>query len=261
MQNTLNVETRIVDENAPWLVLIHGLFGSLDNLAVVRRHFESTYNILNVDLPDHGKSPKLATFSFELWVSMLVSTLTEHQIEQCILLGHSLGGKLAMQTALAYPEKLNGLIVADIAPVKYPSRHKQVFDGINNVKLNEIDSRNDADQQLARFIPEKGVRQFLMKSLFQASANNWQWRFNVKNLIKHYEAICDWPQSNQSFNGPTLFIKGGLSDYLSMEHQNQVVKHFPQATAKVVQGAGHWLHAEKPQAFNRSVEIFLKQID
>ncbi|MCW8092048.1 alpha/beta fold hydrolase [Alteromonas sp. ASW11-130] len=259
MQKSLNVEKRKLDHNSPWLILIHGLFGDLDNLAVVRRHFESTYNILNIDLPDHGRSINLDTFSFELWVELLASTLADHHIEECYVLGHSLGGKLAMQMALAQPEKVKGLMVADIAPVRYPPRHQQVFNGINNVELTQITTRQEADNQLARYISEPGVRQFLLKSLVKNEKDKWQWRFNVHNLREHYDAICDWPESQQTYNGPTLFIKGELSDYLTLEHQSTVLKYFPNSSAKIIQAAGHWLHAEKPQAFNRGIERFLNQ--
>ncbi|MCW8108671.1 alpha/beta fold hydrolase [Alteromonas ponticola] len=259
MLETLHAEKHQIDKNAPWLILLHGLFGSLDNLAVVKRHFASSYNILNIDLPDHGGSLKLDHFSFKLWVDLLASTLTAHQIETCYVLGHSLGGKLAMQLALAMPDRVKGLIVADIAPVRYPPRHRQVFQGLNNVELTQITTRKAAEKQLAVYIPEVGVRQFLLKSLVQDDDKRWQWRFNLQNLIAHYDDICDWPASQQSYLGPTLFIKGALSDYLTLKHQTQVLQYFPNSSAKVLQGAGHWLHAEKPQAFNRSVEHFLEQ--
>ncbi|NMH58642.1 alpha/beta fold hydrolase [Alteromonas ponticola] len=261
MLNHLHAEKHQLDKDAPWLILLHGLFGNLDNLAVIKRHFSSKFNILNIDLPDHGHSVKLDSFSFAQWSQLLSSTLTEHHINTCYVLGHSLGGKLAMQFALAQPHTVAGLIVADIAPVNYPPRHHQVFQGINNVELSNISRRQDADKQLARYIPEAGVRQFLLKSLFQSEDKRWHWRFNVKNLIQHYDAICDWPHSDLTYSGPTLFIKGELSDYLTMQYQDQVLQYFPQSKAQVIQGAGHWLHAEKPQAFNRSVERFLSQQD
>lgn len=253
----LHYKTHIHAADAPWLILIHGLFGSADNLAVIRRHFESTHNIISVDLPNHGLSPWVDSFNFNDSVTGLIAILDSHGIKKTAVLGHSLGGKVAMQLALAHGERVSHLLVADIAPVAYEHRHQSVFDGLNAVELSTITGRKDAELAMAAHIQEAGVRQFLLKSLYQNDQKQWLWRFNVRGLIESYPHIIDWPQTNQQFNGITYFIKGGQSDYITAQHREAIAQYFPNAKAHIIEGTGHWLHAEKPTAFNAIVSKIL----
>ncbi|NDV90092.1 alpha/beta fold hydrolase [Alteromonas sp. 345S023] len=245
---------------SPWLVLIHGLFGSADNLSVVRRHFENSHNIISVDLPDHGESPWSDGFDLDTAVSGIIAILDNLKVENAAFLGHSLGGKVAMRLALLHENRVSALIVADIAPVAYGHRHQAVFDGLQAVSLGEINGRSDADKAMSAYIKEPGVRQFLLKSLYKGDDDKWRWRFNVEGLINHYSHIIDWPQDNRQFSGVTLFIKGADSDYITASHRSAIGKYFPNAKAHVIDGTGHWLHAEKPTAFNKVVERALNSI-
>ncbi len=259
MSIKLHYETTENESSAPWLVLIHGLFGSLDNLAGIKRHFSEHYNILSIDLPDHGLSQHFETFDLTQTAHEIDAVLQHVGAQQYHLLGHSLGGKAAMLCALHYPDKIASLMVADIAPVDYPARHDAIIKGLEAVDLATLDNRKDADKQLSEHVDEPGVRQFLLKSLYQNDQDQWTWRFNLSGLTAAYDEIRSWPAVNLQYSHPTLFIKGSQSDYIQADHQDAIAALFPAARAHVIQGVGHWLHAEKPAAFNAIVENFLKQ--
>ncbi|NVK56175.1 MAG: alpha/beta fold hydrolase [Alteromonadaceae bacterium] len=245
---------------APWVVLIHGLFGNLDNLAVLRRALQSHFNILAIDLPNHGESPWVETFTQLECVNALHDLLAQQSIDKCHVIGHSLGGKVAMQMALHFPQLVTSLVVLDIAPVTYPPSHQAVFAGLKKVDLSAIKSRKDADNVMQSEIKIAGVRQFLLKSLYQDTQSNWRWRFNVAGLEKDYAHISHFEvPKNQQYKGPVTFIKGGESNYITREHESVIGQLFPAANAKIVTGVGHWLHAEKPQVVNKLVLRALQQ--
>ncbi|WP_083928557.1 alpha/beta fold hydrolase [Salinimonas chungwhensis] len=261
MSISLNYEISHSHEDAPWLVLLHGLFGSLDNLAIVRRYFQNQYNVLSIDLPDHGESPHTEGFTLSDSAHGVLAIVNQLKLDSVYLLGHSLGGKVAMMAALEQPDYISALVIADIAPATYPARHESIIKGLQAVDLEKVDKRSDADTQLARHIPISGVRQFLLKSLFQDEEGRWQWRFNLNGLATNYDAIRSWPDCDLQFAKSTLFIKGGESDYLSLEHRSVIAQLFPKSKARVIDGAGHWLHAEKPDAFNRAVDQFFSRVN
>ncbi|WP_026374826.1 alpha/beta fold hydrolase [Aestuariibacter salexigens] len=243
-------------EDAPWVTLIHGLFGSLDNLTMLRRHLQEKFRVLSIDLPDHGKSAHTEQFSFEEYAERIIATLEHVGINRCHLVGHSLGGKISMQIAMQHPDVLDKLVVADIAPVNYTPRHDNVFKGLRNVDLDALQSRQHANEMLSVYVREPGTRQFLLKSLYQEEGK-WQWRFNLSTLEKDYSKLIGAIDDNPPFSGDVLFIKGQHSDYITAEHREEIAKRFPRSKAKIIQGTGHWLHAEKPQVFNRIVDDFL----
>jgi esterase len=255
----LNYKLSKNDDTSPWLVLIHGLFGNADNLAGIKRHFEAHFNVISVDLPDHGELPWTAGFDISNAAKSIYEILQSLSITTTAVLGHSLGGKVAMRLALDHPDSVSHLIVADIAPVSYQHSHQAVFDGLNAVPLETITSRKDAESAMAQHVKEPGVRQFLLKSLYQKENGDWAWRFNVRGLYDSYQHIIDWEQTNQRFNGITLFIKGAESDYITAAHRDAIARYFPNAKAHIIEGTGHWLHAEKPAAFNTVVERTLSK--
>lgn len=244
------------DSNTVPVVLIHGLFGSYENLGVIERSLSEQYRVLNVDVRNHGRSGHTEQMNYALMAEDLAQTLDQLNIPVAVLLGHSMGGKLAMAFALQYPQRVSKLILADIAPVAYPPRHNSIFAGLTAVDLAGISSRADADKQLAQHISEPGVRQFLLKSLVKED-DSFHWRFNLAALQANYAALVGAPMTEGSYDGPTLFIKGGDSDYILPEHKARIMQLFPQAQAKIIQGTGHWLHAEKPAAFTKLVQDFL----
>jgi esterase len=238
------------------LVFIHGLFGSYDNLGVIARSLQSQFKIINLDVRNHGRSPHAAGMAYSELAADVAETLDQLGFAQTAVLGHSMGGKIAMQLALNAPERVSKLILADISPVLNQARHSHILQGLTAVSAANIQQRNQADAILAQYISEIGVRQFLLKSLYKAD-DSWQWRFNLPVLSAEYPAILQAPVASGHYPGPTLFIKGGNSDYILPSHQSDILRLFPQATAKIIQGTGHWLHAEKPTAFSKIVQDFL----
>jgi esterase len=176
------------------------------------------------------------------------------------MVGHSLGGKVAMQVALNYPERVQKLVVADIAPVEYTPHHQAIFAGLQAIDLARLQQRGDADAPLAQFVDALPVRQFLLKSLYRDTEGfqnkGFHWRFNLPVLIGDYRELLAAPHG-KPFSGPTLFIKGELSDYIVAEHEPIIRELFPNFKFKVITGTSHWLHAEKPIAFNKLVQQFL----
>lgn len=243
--------------SGPYLVLLHGLFGSQDNLAVIARAAEADFTVISMDLRNHGQSPHADSMSYQQMAADVLETLPA-DVEQFFLLGHSMGGKVAMQLALDKPERVQALVVADIAPVLYDSRHDGIIKAMQSVAIDSIHQRAEADQQLAQQIKEKGVRQFLLKNL-QKKDEQFIWRCNLPAIAACYSQVLAAPQSDSRYDKAVLFIKGHNSDYILPEHQQPIRQLFPKAQAKIIHGAGHWLHAEKPAAFTKLVLDFLHE--
>lgn len=256
--SAVNYQIHSDSEHKPWLMLIHGLFGSLDNLSALRRQFTDSFQVISIDLPDHGKSAFTPSISFEVYAELISTLLNGLGINQLTLIGHSLGGKVAMQLALNHTEKVSRLVVLDIAPVKYSARHNKVFEGLNNVDLKQITSRKEADIALSRYVEESSTRQFLLKSLYNQN-QSWNWRFNLKQLQHDYRMISEAITSDTPFTGPVLFIKGEHSDYILPQHKQAVLQLFPNSEYKMVSGTGHWLHAEKPELCSKIISAFLSK--
>ena len=246
----------LTESTAEPVILIHGLFGSYENLGVIARSLSEQYHIINVDVRNHGRSGHSDQMNYQLMADDLAQTLDALNISKAALLGHSMGGKLAMTFALLYPHRVTKLIAADVAPVAYPARHNNIFSGLFAVDIANLSSRAQADEQLSAFVHEAGVRQFLLKSLIKED-DKFHWRFNLNALKANYSALTDAPMAEGQYDGPVLFIKGSESDYILPEHKDLITRLFPNAHAKIIQGTGHWLHAEKPAAFTRLVQEFL----
>lgn len=238
-----------IRETLPVVVLLHGLFGSSDNLTVIRKHLEDNFRVINFDLPDHGRSTHSSGFNFEEYANRVIHTLQTLNINHASIIGHSLGGKIAMWIAYLQAELIEHLIILDIAPIAYEPRHERVLKGLQSVDLTSIKTRKEADSAMAEYILDSGTRAFLLKSLYEKDGQ-WQWRFNLALLTRDYHLLSEWPLFDTTvFKRDTLFIKGDKSDYILPEHQAIIMRQFPKAKAKVVP-AGHWLHAEKPQIVN-----------
>ncbi len=248
-------------ENEIPVVLLHGLFGKQDNLNQLKQHLLSDHTVISVDLRNHGLSGWHQDMNYQVMGQDLLELLNDLELKKVHVLGHSMGGKVAMATALLAPEKVSSLMIADIAPVNYlHDRHSAVFSALNAVTSAEnITSRKEADMLMCDMLPEPAVRQFLLKSFSADTPSHWQ--FNLHVLQTHYADIMGWPLTiQQKYEGPVLFIKGGASDYLQPEHQPTIQAHFPNAKARIIPGTGHWLHAEKPAIFNGIIARFLEQI-
>jgi esterase len=238
------------------LIILHGLFGSSDNWLTLGRELANHRKVYLVDQRNHGQSPHSDTFTYEAMAEDLAQFIEEQQIEMPIILGHSMGGKTAMKFAIEHPEKLEKLIVADIAPKAYPIHHDQILEGLMSLDLENLKSRKEADEQLARFVPQLGVRQFLLKNLARGP-QGFEWKVNLPVLNRDIENVVVPLDENASFNKPTLFIRGDQSDYIQDEDEALIAQIFQNYRLKTIPGAGHWLHAEKPQEFLELVNEFL----
>lgn len=238
------------------LLLIHGLFGTSDNLKAIAKALADSFTIYLLDAPSHGNSATMNPLNYQSMAKAIIDFTEEQALANFSILGHSMGGKIAMEIALTQPDKVLKLIVADIAPVNYPRRHDEIIKALTTVPLDTLENRQQADKHLANFIPEPGVRGFLLKSLERGQEAAWQWKFALRDIAENYNNIIS-ANTLALFDNPTLFLIGGNSDYVKPEYQNEITSRFPQAQAKVIQGAGHWLHAEKPAAFVKICRDFL----
>lgn len=243
-------------EGEPLLVL-HGLFGSYGNWGWQARQLASDFAVYGLDLRNHGGSPHSDDMDYPRMAGDVLEFMDDHVITRCHLLGHSMGGKTAMQVALSAPERVDRLVVADIAPVQYEGQHDSILAGLKAIDTARIRSRGEADAILAEYEPDELVRQFLLTNLVKQADDAYGWRINLPVLTSHYDRLREAPEAGQ-FDGPVLFVKGALSNYITEAHREAILQRFPQARIKVIMHTGHWLHAEKPQTFYRIVHGFLK---
>lgn len=233
------------------LVLIHGLFGSLDNLGVLARGLKDDRRLIQVDVRNHGVSGRASGMNYPLMAQDILDTLDGMQVGCFDVIGHSMGGKMAMTLAALAPERVAGMVVIDIAPVAYRTRHHdEIFTALRAVTAAGITRRGDAATLMRETLAEEGVIQFLLKSFHEG-----EWRFNVPVLWECYDSIIGW-QPQPAWPHPVLFIRGELSPYLADEYRDELLAQFPQARAHVIAGAGHWVHAEKPDAVLRAIRRF-----
>ncbi|NOI81379.1 alpha/beta fold hydrolase [Vibrio tubiashii] len=238
------------------IVLIHGLFGNLDNLGLLARDLKEDHQVLSIDLRNHGLSFQSDEHSYPLMAQDVYALLQHLNLSNYTVVGHSMGGKVAMKLAEIAQDQMYKLLVLDMAPVRYTeSRHDNVFNGLKAVIEQKPTQRKQALNILAEHIELEGVRQFLGKSLYN-TGEHLAWRFNVESLWDNYWEILGW-QTIETISTPTLFIKGGDSDYLTAEHQGQVKQQFSNAKAHVIANTGHWLHAEKPAEVLRAIRKFI----
>lgn len=246
--------------NAPTIVLIHGLFGSMENLGMITRLLKDDFSVYGLDLPNHGRSPHHSSCSLGAMAAMVAAWMDAEGLSNAYFLGHSLGGKVAMELALRYPQRVAALIVADIAPVSYPRRHDDVFKGFAAIDLGRLNNRSEADKAMAAHVTEASTRSFLLKNLEKVEGE-WRWRIDLQALLDNYEEFIGANSVDQPpYQNPVLFIKGEHSSYILPEHREATLKLFPQADVKIINDTEHWLHAEKPELFTRIVKRFLAKV-
>ncbi len=253
----MKLHYRVSGQGEP-LVILHGLFGTLENWGSQIRALSEHFQVWAIDLRNHGRSPWSDRMDYPSMCDDLLEFLDDHQLDQVLLLGHSMGGKAAMQLALDHPRRIRKLVVVDIAPVRYSHGHDDVFQGLYSIDLAHIRSRSEAEQALSEYVSEPGVRQFLLKNLYR-DKDHFAWRMNLDGLHREYESLIEAPEGSGHYSGPTLFIKGAKSDYITESYRGAIGRAFPEASAKIIEGAGHWPHAEKPAVFTRLLLRFLQQ--
>lgn len=239
------------------MVILHGLLGTLDNWITLGRQFSENFTVYLVDLRNHGLSPHSEEFTYDAMMQDVMGLFEAEGIKKPILLGHSMGGKVAMNLALNSPESIEKLIVADIDAKAYHVQHEQILKGLNALPIDKISSRKDADDELAKYVDEFGIRQFLLKNLDRPS-DGFSWKMNLPVITRDIEKVGIEIGKGQSVDLPSLFIRGVNSNYIKDENWTALKEKFPKAELKTIENAGHWLHAEKPEEFYKIVMDFVK---
>ncbi len=233
----------------PALFIIHGLFGSLRNWRSLARRYAEHFDVIAVDLRNHGESFRHPDMSYPAMARDLLDLMDALDLRQAHLLGHSMGGKTAMQFAHEWPQRLGRLVVADIAPVTYHHSYDALIEPVMRLDLSTIRSRRDADERLRPAIPDDPIRLFLLQSLVH-DENGWRWQINWPAIRDNIGQIIGFPPIDDwRIESPALFLRGGFSDYLKDEYWPLIERHFVHARLETIVRAGHWLHAEQPDAF------------
>ncbi len=250
----LNFDQYGEDATKDPLIIIHGLYGSAANFRGLAKIYSKYFNVYCLDLRNHGNSPHSDDMSYSAMADDVAEFMDDQGLATAHILGHSMGGKTAMQLALHHPERIDKLVLGDIAPVLYPHHHEKIFEGLLKIPLDQISSRGEADKILSRYVDEAGVRMFLLTNLVRGDDRSFKWRINLDVLIREYDHIAAAPDGI-SYDGETLFIRGDLSDYVADEYVPEIMEIFPNARIETIDDCGHWLHSEKPEEFS---EILLK---
>lgn len=244
-----------IQGNGPSVVLLHGLFGSNENLGTLARELAHDYTVYALDLRNHGRSPHADTMDFPSMADDVRQTMAAHGLDSAAVLGHSLGGKTAMELALAYPEMVTHLIVLDIAPVTYTSGNETELAAMQGLDPGSIHSRRDADEALAAHIESTGVRQFLLKNLERAD-DGFAWRIPLDTIAAQYPNLAAAPTAPGPYDGPALFIRGSRSTRVPDNAKPSIRERFPHARLESVD-AGHWVHIEATESVTALVRSFL----
>ncbi|WP_339712120.1 alpha/beta fold hydrolase [uncultured Kriegella sp.] len=252
------LHSKIIGQGTPLLIL-HGFLGMGDNWKTLGAQYaENEFQVHLIDQRNHGKSFHSDVFDYDILAEDIKTYIKEKELQSAMILGHSMGGKTAMQFACSHPNLTQKLIVADIAPKYYPPHHQDIINGLQQLNFDQIASRTEADKILGGYISDFGTRQFLLKNLHWVSKDKLGFRFNLEVLADKMEEIGENIEAVDIYNGPTLFLRGSKSEYVMENDLPEIKRHFPQARLETIQNAGHWLHAENPkQFFEKSVQ-FLK---
>lgn len=240
----------------PPVVLLHGLFGAAQNWGAIQRRLAARHRVLALDLRNHGSSPRDAVMDYPAMAADVAETIAGVTAAPAAVVGHSMGGKVAMALALAEPQLVSRLVVADIAPVTYPPVLRAYVEAMQAITLRPGLSRRDADASLADTIPEPGIRAFLVQNL-RLQDDPPSWRLALDEIAEAMPALEDFPEFQARYDGPVLVIAGERSGYIRPAHEPRFHALFPAARFVTVPGAGHWVHAENPAGFLGLLEPFL----
>ena len=250
------LHSTILGSGAP-LIILHGYFGMSDNWKTLGVKYAEDFQVHLIDQRNHGRSFHSDEFDYELLVEDLHFYIEYHKLEKVSVLGHSMGGKVAMLFAVSYADYLDKLIVADIAPKYYEPHHETILAGLNAVNFEIQYSRKAVEEMLSLYIKEPGVRQFLLKNVYWKEKGKLAYRFNLQSLTDNNSEVGEALPSFTSFEGATLFLKGENSMYILKEDEGLIEAHFPNSEIVTIANAGHWLHAENPTDFFQASQKFL----
>ncbi|WP_445709848.1 alpha/beta fold hydrolase [Flavobacterium sp.] len=250
--------SKIEGEGKPF-VIIHGFLGMSDNWKTLGTQFaEQGFEVHMLDMRNHGRSLQSEEFSYDLMVEDVMFYCKEKELKEIILLGHSMGGKVAMQLACLYPDLLEKLLIADIGPKYYAPHHQKILEGLQAVDFSTQPSRSDVDEIVSKYISDFGTRQFLLKNLYWKTQGQLAFRFNLDALVKNIQEIGKVLPNDLSFEKETMFLRGANSNYILDDDISSIEHQFPKMKLVTVPNSGHWLHAEQPKIFYSEVMNFIK---
>ena len=253
----MKLYSKIYGDKTQNLIIIHGLFGMSDNWNSLGKQFSKYCRVHLIDLRNHGRSPHSDDFNYEVMCGDVLEYMQDNKIEKPIILGHSLGGKVAMKFAFTHTNKIEKLIVADMAPRRYDTDfHQNLLSTLYRLPLENFEKREEIDKLLASTYEDKGMRLFLLKNLYRNEKKEFAWRFNIDVLLEKVSNIQEADFIKGVCDVPTHFIRGGNSNYITTEDKLIINKHFSDFSIATIEGAGHWLHAEKPECFYDEVMGF-----
>ncbi|MBK9255093.1 MAG: alpha/beta fold hydrolase [Saprospiraceae bacterium] len=254
----MKLNYKIIGQGQP-VIILHGLFGMLDNWQLIARKLEERdYMSILIDQRDHGRSPHTDTFNYQVLSDDLFEFMEDNGIHESIILGHSMGGKTAMQFALAHQNSVTKLIVVDMASKAYSGGHEQVFNALLDVNLNSVQSRSEVEEILMNHLNELSTVQFLMKNLSRSKEGQFEWKMNLSLLHTSYPDILAALDIHETVSVETLFIKGERSEYIMEDDKTTLKKQFPNAAFETIADAGHWVHADNPNALIESIIRFIE---
>jgi len=241
------------------LVILHGLFGSSDNWMSVTKELALKYKVYVLDARNHGQSPHDPVHNYKAMAADLKEFIADHKLENPILIGHSMGGKTIMRFAAEYPENAEKLIVVDISPRFYGRHHEAILSGFGAINLETLQTRNEADATMSQYVGDAGVRMFLLKSLYRTSDGKFQWRINLPVINEQIDNIGEALPETAKIDTPTLFIRGSESGYIEDKDTALIAQHFSDYKIETVEGASHFVHAEKPKEVIALIETFIEK--
>ena len=230
------------------IIFLHGLFGMLDNWQTFgKRMAAEDFLVYLVDQRDHGKSPFTNEFSYPILANDLKAFMDQNWLHEAIVLGHSMGGKTAMQFASEYPDMIDKVIIVDIAPKQYKGGHESIFNALRSINLEKVESRKEVSDHLYANLDEaESTIQFLLKNLRRNKEGGYQWKMHVENLYNHYNSILSNTLPDEEIDVETLFVRGGQSNYINDKDWDSIARQFIYAELKTIEDSGHWVHAQKP---------------
>lgn len=253
----MNLYYRELGEGNPPIVILHGVFGSCDNWLTVSKGLAETNKIYLLDARNHGQSPHSEEFNYDIMADDLAEFINQNKLVQPIIIGHSMGGKTVMKFASKYPMLFSKMVVVDISPRYYAPHHHSILAGLEAIKLDTLQNRQEADDILKSFEPSLGVRQFLLKNLYRNEQNGFSWRMNLNVIKSKIENIGEPLDVNSKITNPTLFVRGANSNYILDTDIELIKKIFSDVKIATVENAGHWVQAEKPIEFLNEIKKFI----
>ncbi len=241
------------------VIILHGLFGMLDNWQGIARQLAKNYKTYILDQRNHGRSPHAEPFDYPTMADDLRIFMIRQGIYNAHIIGHSMGGKTAMELAMRFPDMIDRLIVVDIAPKEYEEGHEFLFDAMNSLNFSLIKSRQDAEDQLSNFIDDDRIRLFFLKNLHRTREGTFGWKLNLPVIYEYYEKLLQAPHEGEAFEGPALFIKGEKSNYILPKDMPRIKELFPAARLLSIERAGHWVHTDGTEEFIQAIEDFLER--